>query len=76
MKLKAFAKLNLSYCIQNYYETDYNQEFNTIEIGKKKYKDIGEFSFSKNKAYKILDKVLNEYPEIANYSNEYLENHQ
>ncbi len=70
------AKLNLSYCIQNYYETDCNQEFNTIEIGKKKYKDIGEFSFSKNKAYKILDKVLNEYPEIANYSNEYLENHQ
>ncbi len=68
------SKLSLSYSLENYYETEYNYEFNKLEISEKRYKNIGEFSFSRNQAYKALDSILKIYPQIINYKNEYCEN--
>ncbi len=68
------AKLKLSYSFENYYETEYNSEFNIFETGKKKYTRIEEFSFSRNRAYKILDNILKKHPQIVNYKNEHFEN--
>lgn len=65
------AKLKISYSLRDYYETEYNGEFNRFEIGEKKYTDIGEFSFSRQQAYAILDSILEENPELLNYSNDY-----
>ncbi len=70
------AKMQLSCCFEDYYETNYNDEFLELEIGEKKYNGLGEFSFSRSRAYKVLDKILKESPEIVDYKifHEYFEN--
>ncbi len=67
------ARLKISYSYENYYEVKHNDDNQLVEIGEKKYKDIGEFSFSRNRAYKVLDDILEKDPQIVNYKNEYFE---
>lgn len=64
------AKLNLSYSVEDYYETEYIPELNSFKVGEKKYNNIDEFSFARNCAYKILDNIIEKYPQIADYKNE------
>ena len=67
------AKLKISYSYEDYYEIKDNDDNQLVEMGEKKYKDIGEFSFSRNRAYKALDSILEKDPQIVNYKNEYFE---
>lgn len=55
-----------------YYENFYDEE-GYYSIGKKLYTDLGQFSFSRNKAYKVLDEYLSENPEVLYFEplNEY-----
>ena len=68
-----WARLQISYSYEHYYEIIDNDDNQHIEVGEKKYKDIGEFSFSRNKGYKVLDSILKNDPQIANYQREYAE---
>ena len=68
-----WARQQISYCYEHYYEIIYNDDNQLVEVGEKKYKDIGEFSFSRNRAYKVLDSILEKDPQVANYQREYAE---
>lgn len=65
------AKENLFYCFEDYYEAEYNYQLNKLEVGEKKYKGIGEFSFARSRAYEVLDDVMQKQPQILNYNDEY-----
>ncbi len=64
------AKLKLSQSFEDYYNINYNHAFGIIKISGKKYNDIGEFSFSKSRAYKVLDEIIKEHPKIVAYKYE------
>ncbi len=68
------AKLNLSSSYAEYYEIKHNDDNKLVEMGEKKYKGIGKFSFSRSQAYKVLQDVLEKEPEIVNYKTQYSEN--
>lgn len=50
----------------NYYEydTEYQNNATIYKITGKKYDDIGQFGFSRNTAYSVLDKYIKENPDI------------
>ncbi|MEE1074365.1 MAG: DUF4173 domain-containing protein [Acutalibacteraceae bacterium] len=69
------AKLKISYSYEDYYKIKRVDEQGIYKYKiNKRYKDIGQFSFSRQKAYEELEKYLKQNPEILNYKTEYFEN--
>ncbi len=65
-----FARRYLSCAYEEYYEMEYDYDDTVVGIGEKKYKGIGKFSFSRSRAYNVLNKIFEKTPKIVEYKNE------
>lgn len=67
------SRLKLSYAYEDYYEIEYNHKSNKSKISERKYNGIGEWSFSRSKAYKYLEYYIKKEPDILEFKKEYYE---
>lgn len=65
------AKLRLSYAYEDYFEIKYSHKTDRTEIVEKKYKEIGEWGYSRNRAYEALEYYLKKNPDILDFKKEY-----
>ncbi len=68
------AKLKLSSSFNDYYEVEYNGKLNKYKVEEKKYTKLEQFNLPRNRAYKVLDDLLKEDPQIVNYQLKDFEN--
>ncbi len=66
-----YARYKLSLAYEDYFELDYHSDTSYLEIKKKTYNELGQYSFSRQKAYEELEKYLKKDPNVLEYKNEY-----